>query len=139
MEFLLRIDAAIYVVDCDPNSDARGADFVYQNAAALGKQMLTAKPKATVVFVSGTKEGAVWLEGTNNTHTSGNAAIRRAYAEITAEFPAAALHFVDGDEIYAQPDASVFWEMTVMGTHPSSLGMERFTEFWVPRLQKLLS
>ena len=48
-------------------------------------------------------------------------------------------HFVDGDEIYSQPDAKeVFWEMTVMGTHPSSLGMERFTNFWVPRLRGLL-
>jgi hypothetical protein len=88
--------------------------------------------------VSGTKEGAVWLEGSDNEHSRGNAAIRRAYAELAAEFPAAALHFVDGDEIYSQPDTGVFWEMTVMGTHPSSLGMERFTSFWVPRLQKLL-
>ena len=57
---------------------------------------------------------------------------------LSAEFPAAALHFVNGDEIYSQPDANLFWEMTVAGTHPSSIGMQRFTSFWVPRLQTLL-
>lgn len=138
VDFLLQIDAAAYVIDCDPNSDSKGADFVYNNSLAVGRLMLKTRPKATIVVVSGTKEGAVWLEGTDNAHSRGNAAIRRAYAEITSEFPSAALHFVDGDQIYSQPDPNVFWEMTVMGTHPSSLGMQRFTSFWVPLLQKFI-
>ena len=139
MQYLLDIDAAAYIVDCDPNSDARGPDFVYNHSVALGRQMLSVRPNAVIIVVSGTKEGAVWLEGTGSQHALGNAAIRRAYADLTDEYPKAALHFVDGDEIYSQPDAKeVFWEMTVMGTHPSSLGMERFTNFWVPRLRGLL-
>ena len=138
MQYLLRVDASVYVVDCDPNSDARGAEFVYNSSVALGRLMLSTRPDAKIVIVSGTKEGAVWLQGTDNKHARGNAAIRRAYADLTAEHPGAGLHFVDGDEIYSQPDDDVFWEMTVMGTHPSSLGMERFTRFWVPKLKKLI-
>ena len=139
VDFLLSIDAAAYVVDCDPNSDSMGADFVYNQSLALGRHMLSKRPDATVIFASGTKEGAVWLEGSDNQHTQGNAAIHKAYAEMAAQFPAAALHFVDGDQIYSQPDPHVFWEMTVMGTHPSSLGMQRFTSFWAPLLQKFIT
>lgn len=141
MRYLLEVDAAAYVVDCDPNSDARGPDFVYNSSLALGRLMLSTKPSAAIVVVSGTKEGAVWLQGDDTEHARGNAAIRKAYAALAAEFPRARLTLVDGDGIYAQQpeDEHVFWEMTVMGTHPSSLGMERFTRFWVPKLQKLLA
>ena len=120
MQYLLDIDAAAYVVDCDPNSDARGPDFVYNHSVALGRQMLSVRPNAVIIVVSGTKEGAVWLEGTGSQHALGNAAIRRAYADLTDEYPKAALHFVDGDEIYSQPDAKeVFWEMTVCKHEPA--------------------
>lgn len=50
------------------------------------------------------------------------------------------IHFVDGDLIYSQPDGNApFWEMTVAGTHPSSLGMERFTSFWTPVLSGVIN
>eukprot|EP00658_Telonema_sp_P-2_P030360 TRINITY_DN22937_c0_g1_i3.p1 TRINITY_DN22937_c0_g1~~TRINITY_DN22937_c0_g1_i3.p1 ORF type:complete len:218 (-),score=47.69 TRINITY_DN22937_c0_g1_i3:158-811(-) len=139
IQFLLEIDAAVYVVDCNPNSESHGYEYVHTRARALVQAMAATRPNATIVLASGTKEGPVWLEGTTTTHSNGTAALKQAYDELLEHKPPGiTLKFVDADAIYAQPDPSPFWEMTVMGTHPSSLGMERFTAFWTPILRSVL-
>ena len=61
--------------------------------------------------------------------------MRRAYEYLQKEIPATAtLKFVDGEGIFSQPDEWPIWQMTVAGTHPTSLGHERFTKFWTPIL-----
>lgn len=150
MHYLLRVDAAAYVVDCNPNSEARGAPFVHERAVALVRGMLAARPNATIVLASGTKEGAVWLEGEHSQLANGTAALRAAFEQLQKEAPRARLSFVQADAIYAQGqdhggslgrDAGPLpqFEMTVMGTHPTALGMEHFTAFWAPRLTSLVS
>ena len=114
-----------------------GAEVVYNRSFALVEGMLAARPEATIFLASGTKEGPVWLQGLNSVHANGTAAVRRSFADLTSKYPNADLRFVDADEIYQQPEMSVTWEMTVMGTHPTSLGMERFTRFWSPLLKTL--
>lgn len=65
--------------------------------------------------------------------------MKKVYADLVSKGLGANLQFVDADMIYNQPDANTpFWEMTVAGTHPSSLGMERFTDFWIPVLSRVL-
>ncbi len=111
---------------------------MYNRSVAVVRAILSRKPDATIMLSSGTKEGALWLHGSDNQHERGTTALRRAYATLINESPQASLHFVDADEIYAQPDDDVFWEFTVMGTHPTSLGMERFTRYWSPLLKSIL-
>mmetsp|Transcript_94466 Transcript_94466/g.305642 ORF Transcript_94466/g.305642 Transcript_94466/m.305642 type:complete len:375 (+) Transcript_94466:185-1309(+) len=139
VDFLLAIDAALYVVDCNPNSEALGFDFVHNRSVALVRYMRQRKPNVTIVLASGTKMGPVWLEGTDNQHARGTRALSQAYDELVTQGLGRGLSFVDVDGSYAQPDGGIFWEMTVDGLHPSSLGMERITHFWAPILLERLT
>lgn len=139
VDYLLSIDAALYVVDCNPNSEGRGADFVYDRAVALVKHMRQRKPGAVTILASGTREGPVWLYGSNTSHSAGTDALQRAFTDLVVEGLGDNLYFVDGDGIFVQPDPDqTFWELTVDGTHPTSLGMERFARFWTPLLLRAL-
>lgn len=140
LKFLIQIDAAAYVLDCNPNSEVLGYDYVYKGAMRSVRTIRSERPATPIVLATGTKEGAVWLEGPNNQHANGTAALRKVYADLVAAGEVANVHFVNADRIYDQPDGSVpFWEMTVVGTHPTSLGMERFAAFYTPILSAVVN
>jgi len=139
VDFLLSIETPLYVVDCNPNAESNGVAFVHDRAVALVQHIRKQKPNVTIILASGTKEGPVWLQGDDNLHVEGTRALAQALEDPKKMGLGRGMSFVDADGIYAQPDQGIFWEMTVAGTHPSSLGMERFTHFWTPILREALA
>ena len=51
----------------------------------------------------------------------------------------AALHYVDGDQLFDSVPKGPLWQPTEAGTHPSDLGMASMAEFWIAYLRRLLA
>jgi len=148
MDFLLQIDAPIYIVDCNPNFHP-DFDRVYHRARNLLLRMQAARPNAFIVLATATplagstwgNNGPMWLDpqAQQNYHNA-SAAVFQVYKDMMQADQASRIRVVDGSQIYTQPaDDTAQWSMTVTGAHPTSLGMERFTRFWTPVLRDLLS
>ena len=128
-EAMSEIDAALYVIDCNPNTKT---DLIYQRAIDLVKLLKQKRPGIPILLV----EGFDYVSGFGNPKESDqakkNEELRRAYNTLKES---------GLKQIYYKKGAGLIgndYEGTVDGVHPNDLGMMRIAEALKPAIQKLV-
>ncbi len=129
-EFLVKMDAAIYVIDCLPNM---GPAEVRLKCPALVKQLHAARPETPIVLVEDRRNTNSWIMPARDTfHTENHAALRESYEALKKE-GIANLYYIPGDALLGD-DA----EGATDGSHPNDLGFMRQAAVFEPILRPLL-
>jgi lysophospholipase L1-like esterase len=130
-EFLVEIDAAVYVIDCLPNMNAQA---VSEKCVPLVKQIRAAKPDTPIVLVEDRRNTNSWIQPARDKHHSDNhAALQQAYAVLQSE-SIAGLYYIGGDELYGTDS-----EGATDGSHANDLGFMRQADVFEPILRAALT
>lgn len=130
-DLLVKIDAAVYVIDCLPNMSAA---LVRERAVPLVKQLRAARPDTPIVLVEDRRNTNSWiLPARNQHHTDNHAALREAFATLQRE-GVRNLHYLPGDDLLGH-DA----EGATDGSHPSDMGFVRQADVFEPVLRAALA
>lgn len=129
-EWLTKIDAAVYVVDCLPNLNA---EKVRERAVPLVKQLRAARPDTPIVLVEDRRNTNSWILPARDAHHDANhAALQEAYTKLQEE-GVKGLYYIRGDNLLGDDT-----EGTADGSHPSDLGFMRQATAFHPVLEAAL-
>src|SRR6185436_9019207 len=125
-ELLVKIDAAVYVIDCVPNMNAA---MVRERCVPLVKQLRATRPDTPIILVEDRRNTNAWITPERNkAHTDNHAALREAFTTLQKE-GVRGLYYISGDELMGR-DA----EASTDGSHPSDLGFVRHADIFEPVL-----
>jgi hypothetical protein len=128
-EAMSEIDAALYVIDCNPNTQT---DLIYERAVELVKYLKQKRPEIPVLLV----EGFYYVSGFGDPEESDqakkNIQLRRAYDKLK-ESGIKQIYYKRGDGLIGDD-----YEGTVDGVHPNDLGMMRMAEVLEPAIIKIV-
>ncbi len=129
-EYLCRLDAAVFVIDCLPNMDAK---LVKERCVPLVKQIRAARPKTPIVLVEDRRNTNSWIHPEREAyHTANHAALKEAFAMLQAE-GVKGLHYIDGDHLLGEDG-----DGAADGSHPNDLGFMRQADIFEPVLREAL-
>jgi hypothetical protein len=129
-EFLTRIDAAAYVIDCLPNMNAAA---VAEKCMPLVKQLRAAHPDTPIILVEDRRNTDAWLKASLRLHHDANhAALKAAYEQLVKE-GVKGLSYVPGDLLYGDDG-----DGATDGSHASDLGFHRQADIFEPFLKAAL-
>lgn len=124
-------DAALYVVDCNPNTETR---LIYDRALKLVQQLKQCKPNVPVLLEENfLYENSFLMKDKQADNETKRKELRRAFATLTA----AGLK-----NIYYQKSDGMLGtdhEGAVDGVHPTDLGMLRIADFQLPVIKNILA
>ncbi len=127
---LIKIDAAVYVIDCLPNMSAA---LVRERCLPLVKQLRAARPDTPIVLVEDRRNTNSWiLPDRDKHHTDNHAALRECYTTLQKE-GMKGLHYLGGDDLLGH-DA----EGATDGSHPNDMGFVRQADQFEPVLRAAL-
>ena len=130
-EFLVQLDAAVFVIDCLPNMQP--AD-VTAKCEPLVKQLRAAKPNTPIVLVEDRRFTNDWFTPKKRQfHTDNHAALRKAYDSLVAQ-GIEKLFYIHGDSLYGDDT-----EGATDASHANDLGFMRQADVFEPVLRKALS
>ena len=116
-DYLTKIDAAVYVIDCLPNMNAK---MVAERCIPLVKQIRQEKPNTPIVLVEDRRNTNSWiLPNRDAHHTANHQALRNAY-ELLLDDDVERLYYIGGDELYGTDS-----DGATDGSHASDLGFYR--------------
>jgi len=128
-EAMCEIDAALYVIDCNPNTTK---DLIYERAIALVNYLKEKRPDVPVLLV----EGFYYENGFGKPELSitemKRIELQRAYKTLQ-KTGIRDLYYQSGDGLIGYDH-----EGTVDGVHPNDLGMLRIAEALQPTISKLV-
>ncbi|MBI5380509.1 MAG: SGNH/GDSL hydrolase family protein [Opitutae bacterium] len=129
-EFLIQIDAAVYVIDCLPNMNAQS---VREKCVPLVKQIRATRPDTPIVLVEDRRNTGSWLQPKRaKLHTNNHAALRECFATLQKE-GVKGLFYLAGDDLLGHDD-----EGATDGSHPNDLGFVRQADQFEPVLRAAL-
>ena len=129
-EFLVQLDAAVYVIDCLPNM---GPADVTAKCVPLVKQLRAAKPETPIILVEDRRFTNDWITPVKHDfHTKNHAALKAAYDQLIAE-GVKNLLYIPGDHLYGDDT-----EGATDASHASDLGFMRQADIFEPVLRKAL-
>jgi hypothetical protein len=124
------LDAAVYVIDCLPNLDAKQ---VRERAAACILQLRKARPDTPILLVEDRVYTDSWLSPPRRERNETNhAALREIYAR-DLKGKVAKLHYLRGDALLGDDG-----EGAIDGSHPTDLGFARQADAFAIPLAKIL-
>ena len=130
-ELLVKIDAAVFVIDCLPNM---GADQVRERTIPLVQQLRAAHPKTPIMLVEDRRHTNSWiLPARDKGHTDNHAALRESF-DTLKKSGVTGLHYLGGDDLLGH-DA----EGATDGSHPNDLGFVRQADLFEPVLRAALA
>lgn len=111
------IDAAVYVIDCLPNMDAKA---VAAKAEPLVRQLRKARPNVPIVLVEDrTYADAFLLKAKADRSAASRAELKKAYDKLVAD-GITGLHYLEGTKLLGEDG-----DDTVDSSHPTDLGFMR--------------
>ena len=129
-DFLVRIDAAVYVIDCLPNMDPKS---VAEKCAPLVRQLRAARPDTPIILVEDRRNTDSWIiAGRRQRHDENHAALKAAYEQLLKE-GVKGLSYVPGDHLYGDDN-----DGATDGSHASDLGFYRQADIFEPFLKAAL-
>lgn len=129
-DFLIQIDAAVYVIDCLPNMNAK---LVSERCVPLVKQIRAAKPHTPIVLVEDRRNTNSWIQPARDAHhTANHQALQAAFESLRSD-SVANLHYIPGDSLYGDDS-----DGATDGSHASDLGFMRQAEIFEPVMRKAL-
>ena len=131
-EAMIATDAALYVIDCNPNT---AVDLIYERTMSLVGMLKKTRPNVPILLVGG------FLNESNrmNEASEANETIRKKDAELKRAFRDLQKTGVTG--IYYREGFGLIGddhEGTVDGIHPNDIGMLRIAKALSPVIRKLL-
>jgi hypothetical protein len=128
-EAMSEIDAALYVIDCNPNTKT---ELIYDRALALIRFLREKRPGIPILLA----EGFYYVSGFGDPKQSDTekkrAELTRAFRTLKSE-GMKNLYYTTGNHLIGDD-----YEGTVDGVHPNDLGMMRFAEKMQPVIEKLV-
>lgn len=129
-EYLVQLDAAVYVIDCLPNMQPAQ---VTEKCVPLVRQLRAAKPETPIVLVEDRRFTNDWITPLKRQfHTDNHAALRAAYDTLVKE-GVKNLHYIEGDKLYGEDT-----EGATDASHASDLGFMRQADLFEPVLRRAL-
>jgi hypothetical protein len=129
-DFLTRIDASIYVIDCLPNM---GPKDVTEKCAPLVKQLRAARPDTPIILVEDRRNTDTWLVAARRKfHDDNHAALKAAYEQLLKD-GVKGLSYVPGDHLYGDDN-----DGATDGSHASDLGFYRQADIFEPYIKAAL-
>ncbi len=128
-EAMSEIDAALYVIDCNPNTQT---DLVYERAVELVKFLKLKRPEIPVLLVEGFYYVSGFGDPKESDQAKKNAELQRAYNTLK-ESGLKQIYYRKGDGMIGDD-----FEGTVDGVHPNDLGMMRFAKSIQPSIEKII-
>jgi hypothetical protein len=130
-ELLVKIDAAVYVIDCLPNMNAA---MVREKCIPLVKQLRAARPDTPIVLVEDRRFTNEWVRAKQiQFHTDNHAALREGFETLQKE-GVKGLYYIGGDALLGDDT-----EGATDGSHPNDLGFMRQADVFEPVLRAALS
>jgi hypothetical protein len=130
-DLLIKIDAAIYVIDCLPNM---GAAAVREKCIPLVNQLRAARPATPIVLVEDRRYTNSWIQPKRDQdHSDNHAALREAYEKLKAA-GVTGLFYIGGDDLLGADG-----EGATDGSHPNDLGFMRQADVMEPILRAALA
>jgi hypothetical protein len=130
-DYLVQIDAAIYVIDCLPNMQPAE---VTAKCAPLVKRLRAAKPRTPIVLVEDRRFTNSWITPAKDKfHDENHAALKAAYEGLVRD-GVAGLHYIAGDKLYGDDT-----EGATDASHASDLGFLRQADIFEPVLRQALA
>ena len=130
-DLLIKIDAAIYVIDCLPNM---GAAAVREKCIPLINQLRAARPTTPIVLVEDRRYTNSWIQPKRDQdHSDNHAALREAYEKLKAA-GITGLFYIGGDDLLGADG-----EGATDGSHPNDLGFMRQADVMEPILRAALA
>jgi hypothetical protein len=125
------IDAALYAIDCTPNSKK---EIIYDRAVQLVKLLKEKRPLVPVLLIEGffyddnyfNKDGKSDIEAKRKE-------LQRAY-DTLRKSGIGGLYYKKGDGLIGEDH-----EATVDGVHPDDIGMERFAAQMLPVIKSIIA
>jgi hypothetical protein len=128
-EAMSEIDAALYVIDCNPNTKT---ELIYERAVALVKLLKEKRPYVPVLLV----ENFYYVNGFGDPRKSESekkrVELHRAFNTLK-ESGIKQIYYKKGDGMIGND-----YEGTVDGVHPNDLGMMRIAESLQPAIKKII-
>ena len=129
-DFLTKIDAAVYVIDCLPNMNP---PEVRAKCVPLVKQLRAARPDTPIVLVEDRRYTNDWITPAKSKfHDDNHAALREAYETLQKE-GVKHLSYIPGDHLYGDDS-----EGATDASHASDLGFMRQADIMEPVLRAAL-
>jgi hypothetical protein len=129
-EFLAKIDAAAYVIDCLPNMQPAA---VTERCAPLVRLLRKARPETPIVLVEDRRFTNDWITPAKaRFHTENHAALKAAFDGLVAE-GVSRIFYIPGDTLYGTDG-----EGATDASHASDLGFMRQADAFEPVLRKVL-
>ena len=129
-DYLVTIDAAVFVIDCLPNM---GPDQVREKCPPLVAQLRAAHPTTPIVLVEDRRNTNSWiLPARDKFHSENHAALRECFDKLHRD-GVPHLYYIRGDDLLGD-DA----EGATDGSHPNDLGFVRQSDIFEPVLRTAL-
>jgi hypothetical protein len=129
-EAMCEMDAALYVIDCNPNTEEQ---FIYERAVKLVQQLKKCRPEVPVLLVENFLFDKSYFMPDKLLHeTAKRTELKRAF-EFLKKSGVTNLYYQTGEGLTGSDH-----EATVDGVHPTDLGMYRIAEFLLPQIDKII-
>lgn len=130
-DYLVQIDASVYVIDCLPNMNAA---MVAERCIPLVQQIREHKPNTPIILVEDRRNTNSWiLPARDAHHTANHKALKEAYKTLT-EKQTKNLFYIQGDHLYGDDG-----DGATDGSHASDLGFVRQADVFEPVLRQALT
>lgn len=129
---MCEVDAALYVIDCNPNTNE---ELIYDRTIDLVQMLKKQRPDVPVLLVEGFLNESNYFNpasGVNKTVEQKQKELKRAY-ETLKKSGVTQLFYQKGDELIGKDH-----EATVDSIHPNDVGMMRIAEIMLPAIKKIL-
>ena len=130
VELLAELDPAVFVIDCNPNLDAKG---ITERTGPLVRTLRKARPDTPILLVEDRVfANAPVNEGARKRVEANHAALKAEFDKLIGD-KVANLHYLRGDRLIGDDG-----EGTVDGSHPTDLGFLRQADQFADALAPLL-
>ncbi len=129
-DYLIKLDAAVFVIDCLPNMSA---PLVRERCIPLVKQLRAAKPETPIVLVEDRRNTNSWIHPERDKHhTDNHAALKESFDKLQAE-GIKKIFYIPGDNLLGDDG-----DGATDGSHPNDLGFVRQADVMEPIIRAAL-
>jgi hypothetical protein len=130
-ELLVKIDAAVFIIDCLPNMSAA---LVRERTIPLVTQLRAAHPATPIILVEDRRYANAWIQPKRDQgHTANHAALREAFEKLKTD-GVKGLFYIPGDDLLGSDG-----EGSTDGSHPNDLGFVRQADVMEPIIRAALA
>ncbi|MEO6188299.1 MAG: SGNH/GDSL hydrolase family protein [Ginsengibacter sp.] len=124
------VDAVLYVIDCNPNSDKK---IIYERAVKLVKLLKEKRPAVPILLVEGYYYDSDFFEKSGNSDVDARRReLKKAYDDLKNS-GIKDIYYKKGDGLKGDDH-----EATIDGVHLDDIGMQRFAENMLPVIKTIL-